>query len=131
MECNFDKTILHEFIDNSIEPLEMIFLSEHIKHCKSCEEELNMLYKTDKKLKSFYNKKTQYPNRLDGIGKLVIENLSDDDEVMKGLKEVIMENSSRFIKLIPGALRLKNSIGRTYKNIRNRDFNFYQLKNAK
>lgn len=90
-----------------------------------------MLYKIDKKLKSFYNKKTQYPNRLDGIGKLVIENLSDDDEVMKGLKEVIMENSSRFIKLIPGALRLKNSIGRTYKNIRNRDFNFYQLKNAK
>ncbi len=119
MKCNFDKTILHEFIDDSIEPLEMIFLSEHIKHCKSCEKELNLLYEMDKKLKSFYHKKPQYPNRLDDIGKLVIESLSNDDEGLKGLKEVIMENSSRFIKLIPGASLLKKGIGRTYKNIKN------------
>lgn len=141
MECNFDKTILHEFIDNSIDPLEMIFLSEHIKHCKSCEKELNILYETDKKLKSFYNRETKFPNRLYDIGELVIQNISDEVNGIKGLKEiildsvnishVIMENSSRFIKLIPGSSLLKNGIGRNYKNIIKKGFNISQLKNAK
>ena len=141
MKCNFDKTILHEFVDSSIDPLEMIFLSEHIKHCKSCERELNLLYETDKKLKSFYSREIQFPNRLNDIGELVVQNLSNEDNGIKGLKEVIMnsanishiimENSSRFIKLIPIASLFKNSIGRTYKNIRKKGFNVSQLKDVK
>jgi hypothetical protein len=41
--CNFNKTLLHEYIDGELAPLEVQILEEHLKSCSECRKELNQL----------------------------------------------------------------------------------------
>ena len=64
MKCKFDTSLLQALIDDNIEPLELIFLSEHLKVCKSCMDELKMLYSIDQSLKSLFNEDNEYIDKL-------------------------------------------------------------------
>ncbi|MEN6459976.1 MAG: zf-HC2 domain-containing protein [Syntrophomonas sp.] len=43
MECNFDKELLHEYLDHELDPLLTIILDEHLAVCPECRKELNQL----------------------------------------------------------------------------------------
>lgn len=43
MECNFNKELLHEYLDQELEPLLAIILEEHLAVCSECQKELNQL----------------------------------------------------------------------------------------
>lgn len=43
MECNLNKKLLHEYLDQELEPLLAIILEEHLAICSECRKELNQL----------------------------------------------------------------------------------------
>lgn len=128
MECNFDKSLLQAFIDNSIEPLELIFLTEHIKVCQKCRDDLEELYSVDQRLKSLYNQDIEYSDRLTTITELTVDNLFMQIEEKKKLKDyindaarmnnIIVENSSRFLDYIPGVPFLMRKASEKYRDVR-------------
>jgi len=52
MSCSFDKSIISRFARGKIEPLEKVFLEEHIKNCSECKSYLEneqIIAKSEKK----------------------------------------------------------------------------------
>lgn len=43
MKCNFDKVLLHEYLDQELDPLLTIILDEHLAVCPECRKQLNHL----------------------------------------------------------------------------------------
>jgi predicted anti-sigma-YlaC factor YlaD len=43
MECNIDKYLLYEYMDKTIDPLERIFLEQHLKTCTGCRKDLTQM----------------------------------------------------------------------------------------
>jgi len=128
MECKFDKSLLQALIDNSIEPLELIFLTEHIKVCQKCRDDLEELYTVDQRLKSLFNQDIEYSDRLTNITELTVDNLFMQIEEKKKLKDyindaarmnnIIVENSSRFLEYIPGVPFLRRKASEKYRDVR-------------
>ena len=128
MECKFDKSLLQAFIDDSIEPLELVFLTEHIKFCKQCRDDLEALYSVDQSLKSLFNQDIEYSDRLTTITELTVDNLFMQIEEKKKLKDyindaarmnnIIVENSSRFLDYIPGVPFLRRKASEKYRDVR-------------
>jgi predicted anti-sigma-YlaC factor YlaD len=50
MNCKLNKDLLYSYADNTIEPLEKIFVEEHLKYCKQCRKDLKLIYSIDKNL---------------------------------------------------------------------------------
>ena len=138
MECKFDKSLLQALVDNAIEPIELIFLSEHLKVCSSCQNELKELYSLDKTLKIFFKKSIGYEDRLSTVTELTIDNIFMEVEYEKKLKDfiydtarmnrIIFETSSRFLEYIPGIPFIKKKMRTKYKNAR---LNFFSLTRKK
>lgn len=128
MECKFDKSLLQAFIDNSIEPLELIFLTEHIKVCQHCRDDLEAFYSLDQSLKSLFRENVEYGDRLAIITELTVDNIFAQTEEKMKLKDIIndatrmnniiVENSSRFLEYIPGVPFLRRKAREKYKDIK-------------
>ena len=71
MNCKFDEKLLYSCVDGTIEPLEKIFLDEHIKYCEKCNKELNTIKRIDESLFSIEN---NIPESLSTISELIVEN---------------------------------------------------------
>ena len=80
MSCGFDREIIQKYADNTIDPLELIFLKEHINYCGECRNELETLMALENELESFFDNE---PKAVD-MG-LMITTLADD--CMKGLNK--------------------------------------------
>lgn len=112
MSCGFDREIIQKYADNTIDPLELIFLKEHINYCGECRNELETLMALENELESFFDNE---PKTVD-MG-FMITTLVDD--CMKGLNKReklkymldrgvkmggrIMGNSLNCVKYIPGS----------------------------
>lgn len=128
MECKFDKSLLQALIDNTIEPLELIFLIEHLKVCQHCRNELEELYSVDQGLKDFFNADVEYGDKLTTITELTVHNIFAQSEEKIRLKDIIddttrmnniiIENSSRFLKYIPGVPFLRRKAREKYRDVR-------------
>ena len=103
MSCKLDKQLLYSFIDNTIEPLERIFVEEHLKYCLECKKELELIKNLDKELNEF-EFEMPIPERLSTLSQLLVENcinqMENEDtklknhnynEDMKLLKKTIIE----------------------------------------
>ena len=135
MSCKLDKQLLYSFADNTIEPLERIFVEEHLKYCSECKKELELIKKLDKELNEF-EFEIPIPERLSTLSQLLVENcinqMENDDaklknhnynEDMKLLKKTIIDSYkmpynnpyNKFIERnLTKAIRL---IGKPAKNI--------------
>jgi hypothetical protein len=54
MSCKFDKEIIQKYVDNTIEPLELIVLKEHIKVCQDCKFELDLMSKLENSMLNYF-----------------------------------------------------------------------------
>ena len=103
MSCKLDKQLLYSFADNTIEPLERIFVEEHLKYCLECKKELELIKNLDKELNEF-EFEMPIPERLSTLSQLLVENcinkMENEDtklknhnynENMKLLKKTIIE----------------------------------------
>ncbi|MBU3154869.1 zf-HC2 domain-containing protein [Clostridium estertheticum] len=79
MCCKFDKELLYAFDDKTIQPLEKIFLEEHIKYCTDCQKDLKLINIINQNIKDeFINIK--FPDKLSTISRLVTENCISEME---------------------------------------------------
>lgn len=104
MSCELDKQLLYSLADNTIEPLERIFVEEHLKYCDECKRELDLIEKLDKELNEF-EFETPIPEKLSSLSQLLVENcinqMENEDvklkshnynEDMKLLKRTIIDS---------------------------------------
>jgi len=122
MTCRFDREIILKYADNTIEPLELIFLKEHIKYCNECKAELDLIINLEDRLDKFFN----YDSDIKDLD-MIIESLVDEcmSELNKREKlkyalrrsmEVgngIMDNTVRFVEFIPGRKHLSKGVKKT------------------
>ena len=104
MSCKLDKQLLYSLADNTIEPLEKIFVEEHLKYCVECKKELELIKRLDKELNEF-EFEIPIPERLESLSQLLVENcinkMENEDtklknynynEEMKLLKKTIIDS---------------------------------------
>ena len=126
MSCHFDKEIIQKYIDNTIDPLEYIFLKEHLAYCDDCKKELELLTLVDGNLNSFFEEDIDV-SPLDMLaGQLVdecIRELRNDSLLVAGIRSgaelsrSIVHNSLSFASHIPGSRLLKRGISSTASTI--------------
>jgi len=126
MSCMFDKDLIQKYADNTIDPLEYIFLKEHIGYCEECRKETELSMALESVLESFFS-------NAPGEGSLssVITGLVDDcmyelnwREKLKfslgrriAVSKSVFNNSTRFLSMLPGGKRLKRNTKRSSSGI--------------
>lgn len=73
MSCKLDKQLLYSLADNTIEPLERIFVEEHLKYCDECKKELVLSEKLEKELNEF-EFEMPIPDKLSNLSQLLADN---------------------------------------------------------
>ena len=103
MSCKLDKQLLYSLADNTIEPLERIFVEEHLKYCDECNKELQQIKEIDNRLNEL-EFEIPIPEKLSVLSQLLAENCVDQmenddinlrrqnyEEEMKLIKRTIIE----------------------------------------
>ncbi|MBU3200436.1 zf-HC2 domain-containing protein [Clostridium estertheticum] len=104
MCCKFDKELLYAFDDKTIQPLEKIFLEEHIKYCTDCQKDLKLINIINQNIKDeFINIK--FPDKLSTISQLVTESCISEMEktTIKSKIHNIIKTYSSINKAIKGS----------------------------
>lgn len=73
MSCKLNKKLLYFYSDKSIDPLEKIFVEEHLKYCGECNKELEMIKIIEINLKKV-EKDIHLPEKLSIMSELIAEN---------------------------------------------------------
>lgn len=114
MSCRFDKEIIQKYIDNTIEPLERIFLKEHLQYCEECRGDFNILMTAENELDKFFNKGIELKD-IDFMIENIVDNCIGDEQggilshsIRIGKR--IAENSSKFVNFLPGSKYVKKRV---------------------
>ncbi|EKQ51251.1 MULTISPECIES: zf-HC2 domain-containing protein [unclassified Clostridium] len=139
MSCKFDKQLLYSMADNTIEPLEKIFVEEHLKYCSECKKEFELIKELDKELGEF-EFELELPERLSTISQLIVENCISEieneneelkvhnyNEEMKLLKKTIIE-ANKFSYNNPYNKFIERSLTKTISFIGKPVKNYYKKK---
>lgn len=111
MSCKFDKEIIQKYVDNTIEPLELIVLKEHIKVCPDCKFELDLMSKLENSMLDYFAvlPEQELPvGFIDGVLEKCYEGRSHYSyrDVLSKTWEVnksIVQNASRYASYMPGS----------------------------
>lgn len=127
MSCKFDKEIIQRYVDNRIEPLELVFLKEHLNYCDNCQEQLELINTIDKKLFEQYDNMT-VPFNIDVLCEKVLDKCIEEESHTKGIRKFVRKsyetskdmliNTTRFTKYIPGNKILKKGISASTQFVR-------------
>lgn len=110
MGCKFDKEIIHKYIDNTIDPLELIFLKEHIKVCEDCKNELELMSKLDESLYGYFDG-MQSIELSEDFGLSVLDKCYEAQKITLRqrvekaveINQNIINNTTRFVSYLPGS----------------------------
>lgn len=129
MCCKIDKELLYALDDKTIEPLEKIFIEEHIKYCTNCQKDLKLIAIINENIKDELFD-IEFPDKLSIISQLVAENCISQMEnvdlkykihniidTYKGISKVITKSSVVY-KNNPYNNFINNSIGATFNFIK-------------
>jgi hypothetical protein len=122
MSCKFDKQIIQRYIDNEIEPLELIFLKEHIQYCADCKRDVELFTLTDQKIFDVCNN-IELPFELDFLAEKVLDQCIEDSKNRNGVSAAmhrgviiskgIAISASKFVEYIPGNKLIAKSLNTT------------------
>lgn len=76
MECKFDIDLIQEYVEGTIEPLEKIFVEEHLKVCRKCRKELNQFKLLQYELENL-EEPEEVPVELENVRDMVLDNIFD------------------------------------------------------
>ena len=129
MCCKFDKELLYALDDKTIEPLEKIFVEEHIKYCTDCQKDLKLIAIINENFKDELIH-IEFPDKLSIISQLVAENCISQMEnintrvkihniiqTCRGINKVIIGSSGAY-KHNPFNNFINNSIDATFNYIK-------------
>jgi hypothetical protein len=122
MSCSFDRGIIQKYVDNTIDPLEFIFLKEHINYCGECKQELDLVMTLENELSKLFD----VDNESEGLDLLIsklIDDCMEEVEKRKKLKYAInkgieiggriVNNTTRFVEFIPGSKSMSKGVKKT------------------
>lgn len=125
MSCGFDRRIIQKYADNTIDPLEFIFLKEHINYCGECRKELDMFMTLENELEKFFDDNPGEKD-LDLLITGLVEDCMYELNRREKLKYAfnksvelgsrIMENSIKFMEYMPGSKRIGRKVKKTASN---------------
>lgn len=108
MDCKFDKFLLQDLLEGIIDPLEKIFVEEHLKTCKECRKELTELKLLFWDLADKANYDITIPAELDHLKDSILERVAG--KTSKSATEIVIDiqrqnarASGMFLDYIPGA----------------------------
>ena len=129
MCCKVDKELLYALDDKTIEPLEKIFIEEHIKYCTDCKKDLKLIAIINENIKDELIH-IEFPEKLSIISQLVAENcisqmedisirlrIHNIIETYRGINKVITESSGAY-KNNPYNNFINNRIDATFNYIK-------------
>lgn len=124
MSCSFDKEIIQRYIDNRIDQLELVFLQEHIKYCRDCSRELNLLVQLDRELVEYFDLHFD-SERFDLMLETIVGDLIDDKKkaitvlstIKKGftIGKNAVDASASFMRYLPGSTMIPKMVKKTAK----------------
>lgn len=122
MTCRFDREIIQKYADNTIDPLELIFLKEHINYCNECREELDLIMDLEDRLDKFFNDDSDTKD-LDMLITSLVDDCMSELNKREKLKYAlrrsleigsdIMDNTVRFVEFLPGSKPLGKGVRKT------------------
>lgn len=122
MTCRFDREIIQKYADNTIDPLELIFLKEHINYCNECREELDLIMDLEDRLDKFFNDDSDTKD-LDMLITSLVDDCMSELNKREKLKYAlrrsleigsdIMDNTVRFVEFLPGSKSLGKGVRKT------------------
>ncbi|MFZ5986814.1 MAG: anti-sigma factor family protein [Bacillota bacterium] len=116
MNCKFDTDLIQEYLEGSIDPIEKIFLEEHLKVCKKCRAELTHLKLLFYEFESIKDIEMEVPTEVETVRAKVLSDLFDKDESGYGVKEFVKQQkeainlAAGFLNFIPGKSIVKNGL---------------------
>lgn len=125
MSCSFDKEIIQKYIDNTIDPLELVVLKEHIAVCRDCKFELELMSKLESSLYEYFGNLSD--NELpDQFSMDVLEQCYENSKAL-GYKEglakfwrinkLVAVNAVRYTNYLPGSKLAVNTAKQAGKGI--------------
>ncbi|MFZ5352138.1 MAG: anti-sigma factor family protein [Bacillota bacterium] len=119
MSCRFDKNIIQRYIDNEADPLEMIFLKEHLKYCSDCQKDVELLTIADRNIYKLCND-IKLPLDLDAFTEKFVESCIEERKNRRGfikllhgslnLTRKVANNTSKIVDYIPGTRLVKKGV---------------------
>lgn len=123
MSCDkIDDLLLQDYLDETIDPVEKIFVEKHLSICKECRRELTELKLLFWDLDNKSNYQIEYPEKLDTFGADLINDFLDEKTKI-GVKKVVdmqvnnMKMSGKFLEYIPGAKQTPKVIKKASKGL--------------
>jgi hypothetical protein len=109
MSCDkVDASVLQDYLEKTIDPLEKIFVENHLNICKACRRELSELKLMFWELDNKGNYETEYPKELDTMGTNLINTFlgkrsKNSTRKVVDLQVNTLKISQKFLKYMPGA----------------------------
>ena len=107
MNCKLDKVLLQDLLEGVLDPIEQLFVEEHLKTCKECRKELNELKLLFWDLNDKSNYELTIPAELDYLKNILLERVVGP--VSKNPTEAIINIQRRnvralgiFLNCVPG-----------------------------
>lgn len=123
MSCEkLESSLLQNYLEETIDPLEKIFVEGHLCTCKECRRELSELKLMFWELDCKGNYHIEYPKELETMGIDLINEFLDDKSKSTTRKVVdmqvnTMKISSKFLEYIPGAKQTPNMLKKASKGL--------------
>lgn len=111
MSCRFDKNIIQKYVDNSIDPLELIILKEHIAVCGDCKFELELMSRLEDSLYQYFDGMPEHEH-LDAFSLEVLDKCYEQagsGGYKKGIakaweiNKMVVSNASKYTSYLPGS----------------------------
>lgn len=123
MSCDkIDDLLLQDYLEETIDPVEKIFVEKHLSICKECRRELTELKLLFWDLDNKSNYQIEYPEELNTFGADLINDFLDEKTKI-GVKKVVdmqvnnIKMSGKFLEYIPGAKQTPKVIKKASKGL--------------
>jgi len=123
MSCEkVETSLLQDYLEKTIDPLEKIFIESHLNTCKQCRRELSELKLMFWELDNKGNYETEYPKELDTMGTDLINTFLGRKSKSSTRKVVDMQVntlkiSQKFLKYMPGAKQTPKILKKASKGL--------------
>lgn len=120
MDCNLDKDLLQDLLEGVIEPIEKLFVEEHLKSCQECRKELTELKLLFWDLNDKSNYEIEFPAELDQIKDSLLKQTigKASESTVTALINIQRNNirtAGKFLDYVPGATASNNLVKESLK----------------
>lgn len=106
--CKFEPDLIQKYAEGTIDPLEKIFVEEHIKVCRNCRKELTEMKLLFWELQDIDKTEPEIPPEMDELREKAVDRIFEGEPSKYGFKEFlkhqkkVLSDMGSFVNFIPG-----------------------------